>query len=209
MGTGILSNLEQRPKKVVNDFCKVFYKLVTFVNIIEPGDLNEPSNIVRVYVVIDSPFRQFIPFRSRTAIDWNPEFQVLVFGLLQITHDLLDDSPKEFASNIIVCLHKDFSKPGFSDGVVLCVELVKAMKSVSILELEVKMSFFKLCVFWLGGSFLRQTCIFHSTLKYKSFCLVLDQDSFISKVVTLFRVRIQVSNQAVSIFHGFSDMKNK
>ena len=63
MGARILGNLKQRPKKVVNNFRKVLYELVAFVNIIEPGDLNEPSDIVRVYVVIDCPFCQFVPFR--------------------------------------------------------------------------------------------------------------------------------------------------
>ena len=56
MGTRILGNLKQRPEKVVNDFRKVLNEFVTFVNIIEPWDLNKPSDIVRVYVVVYSPF---------------------------------------------------------------------------------------------------------------------------------------------------------
>lgn len=46
----------------------------------------------------------------------------------------LDNVCKIFPLNVVVSLDEDLSEDGFSNGVVLCVELVKAMERVAVLK---------------------------------------------------------------------------
>lgn len=46
----------------------------------------------------------------------------------------LDYMPKVFPLNMVVSLDKDFSEDGLSNGVVLGVEFIKAVKCVTVLQ---------------------------------------------------------------------------
>lgn len=51
--------------------------------------LDEPAHIVGVDLMLDCPLGQFVPLVSGAAVDWQPEFHVLVLALLQVGHHLL------------------------------------------------------------------------------------------------------------------------
>ena len=134
MRPGVLGHLEQRPKEVVHDLSKALHQFVAFVNVKEPGDLNQPADIVRIDIVVQSPFGQFVPLVGAAPVDGQPQLEVLVLGLFEVEHDLLDEFAKEAASDEVVGLHKDFTKAGLSYGVVFGVELVKSVKCVAVLN---------------------------------------------------------------------------
>lgn len=45
---------------------------------------------------------------------------------------------KVFSLDVVVCFDEDLSQDGLADGIVFGVELVKAMKSVAVLQRELK-----------------------------------------------------------------------
>ena len=56
---------------------------------LETGNLYEPSDVVRVDGVIDSPRGQLVPLIHWPTVDWQPVLGVLVFTLHQIVHHFL------------------------------------------------------------------------------------------------------------------------
>ncbi len=52
--------------------------------------LNDPADVIRVDVVVDGPLGQLVPLVGRPAVDGKTELAVLVFGLAQIGHHLLE-----------------------------------------------------------------------------------------------------------------------
>lgn len=50
----------------------------------------------------------------------------------------LNNVTKVFPLNVVVCFDEDLSQDGLANGIVFGVELVKAMKSVAVLQKELK-----------------------------------------------------------------------
>ena len=50
---------------------------ICFIYFVDARHLNQPANVVRINLVIDDPFGQFIPFVGGTPIDANSPFNVL------------------------------------------------------------------------------------------------------------------------------------
>ena len=88
----------------------------------------------RVDVVRDSPCSQFVPLVERSPVDGQAQLQVDVLCVVQVNKDLLDNVGEVFTVDHIVSLHEDLAESRFSDGIILCIELVKSMEGVPILE---------------------------------------------------------------------------
>lgn len=56
------------------------------VYVIKARYLNEPANVVREELVVDDPFRQFIPFVFVATVDADAPFTILT-QLISITTD--------------------------------------------------------------------------------------------------------------------------
>ena len=92
--------------------------------------IHESSN----YLMVDGPLCQLVPLLRRPAVDGEPEFQVLVLGLLHVVHHLVDQLPKELAPDVVVRLHENLTQPRLTDRVVLGIELVETMEGVAVLK---------------------------------------------------------------------------
>ena len=53
-------------------------------------------------------------------------------GCVFVEH--LNNVAKVFPLNVVVCFDEDLSQDGLADGVVFGIELVKAVKSVTVLQ---------------------------------------------------------------------------
>ena len=59
----------------------------------------------------------------------------MIFGLLEVCHDLLDELPEVDATHVVVGLEEHLPQPRLSDGVVFGIELVEPVESVPVLEM--------------------------------------------------------------------------
>ena len=59
----------------------------------------------------------------------------MIFRLLQVGHDLLDELPEVDTAHVVVGLEEHLSQPRLSDGVVFGIELIEPVESVPILEM--------------------------------------------------------------------------
>lgn len=111
--------------------------------------------------MLNGPLGQFIPFVPGAPIDGQPELHVLVLALLQIRHHLLssskahqchtgplnvhpqrqsrspehlNDVSKVFPFDVVVCFDENLSQDGLANGIIFGVELVKAVKGVTVLK---------------------------------------------------------------------------
>lgn len=134
MRVGVFGDLEQRPEEVVEDLREAAHQFVAFVDVKQPGDLDQPAHVVGVDVVVDGPLGQLVPLCRGPAVDGQPQLQVLVLGLLEVVHDLLDELSEELAPDVVVGLHEHLAQPRLADGVVLGVELVEAVERVTVLD---------------------------------------------------------------------------
>lgn len=98
----------------------------------QSGDLYQPAHVVRIHIERQGPLGQFVPFLGTLPVNAEPQFDILVLGFLQIARHFLDYPSEILPVQIIVSLQEDFPKSALSDGIVLGVELVEAVKSVSV-----------------------------------------------------------------------------
>lgn len=111
--------------------------------------------------MLNGPISQFVPFVPAAPVDGQPELHVLVLALLQICHHLLSSSKahqchtgpvsvhqqpqlcspehlndvgKVFPFDVVVCFDENLSQDGLADGIIFGVELVKAVKGVTVLK---------------------------------------------------------------------------
>ena len=60
-----------------DDTFKVLHLTGHLVNVVQPRNLNQPSDIVRVEFVMDDPFSELVPFVWGAAIDTDPPLAIL------------------------------------------------------------------------------------------------------------------------------------
>jgi hypothetical protein len=60
-----------------NDVLEGVNRTVLLVDIVQPGDLNQPTNVVREQLVVDDPLREFVPLVIFTTVDTNAPFAIL------------------------------------------------------------------------------------------------------------------------------------
>ena len=85
---------EVRLLKCVRTYDNVFecfYGSVRLVNFVQTRNLDQPSHVVRIELVVDDPFRELIPFILGTAVYADPPFAILILALFEICHDLWDE----------------------------------------------------------------------------------------------------------------------
>ncbi len=87
-----------------NDVFKCLNRAVGFVNLVKSGYLNQPTNVVRVELVIHDPFRKFVPFIRGMAVYTDTPFNIL-------NHDICQEFLLEINSNYIpdICSAPDLS----------------------------------------------------------------------------------------------------
>ena len=54
--------------------------------------LDDPADVVGVDVVVDGPLGELVPLVGRPAVDGKPELAVLILGLAQVGHHLLQET---------------------------------------------------------------------------------------------------------------------
>ena len=86
-----------------------------------------------VDVVGDCPGRQLVPLVHGAAVHGQPQLQVDVLPVIQLLEHLLHDVGEVLPVDHVVRLHEDLPQPRLADGVILGVELVKSVESISVL----------------------------------------------------------------------------
>lgn len=128
----VLCDLEQRLEDVRDDLLEVLDRLGSLVDVVQTGDLDQPTNVGRKQLVVDHPVGQLIPLILGTTVDRDTVLGHLVLALLQIREDLLGNVGQVATLNLVVSLHKDLTETGLTNGVVLQVELVEPMERVLV-----------------------------------------------------------------------------
>lgn len=95
-------------------------------------DLNQPTHVVGINVGLDGPLGQLVPLLPVLPVDAQTQLDVLIFGLLEVAGDLLDDPGEVLPVQVIVGLQEDLAEPAFPDRVVLGVELVETVERVPV-----------------------------------------------------------------------------
>lgn len=72
----------------INDVFKGLNWAIGFVNLVKSGYLNQPTNVVRVDLVIHDPFRKFIPLIRGMTVYTDTPFNIL-------NHDICQEFPLE------------------------------------------------------------------------------------------------------------------
>lgn len=103
MGTWIDSGFKQRQENVVQQILETADYVVRLVDVTtnrnetkpqsskflqKSGDLNEPTDVVRIHPLRNCPVRQLIPFISAAAVNRKPKLGILVLAFFQVRHNL-------------------------------------------------------------------------------------------------------------------------
>ena len=104
MGGRVDGDLEQRLEQVLEDLLEALDAVVAPVDVEQPGHLDQPHVVVRVHVISNGPVRQLVPLIRRPAIHGEPQLEVLIFGLIEVRENLVEDPGKVPSPDVVVGL---------------------------------------------------------------------------------------------------------
>mmetsp|Transcript_34801 Transcript_34801/g.75874 ORF Transcript_34801/g.75874 Transcript_34801/m.75874 type:complete len:250 (+) Transcript_34801:573-1322(+) len=122
--------LEERTKDVVYEHPEVADCADLAEDRVESRDLNQPSDLLTLDVILSEPEGELGPLVGLSAVDRYAPLRLDVVRLLVRSHDVLCEFGQETAFDVVVRLEEDLSHPGIAEGVVLRVEAVEATESV-------------------------------------------------------------------------------
>ena len=79
MARWIFRYFEQRLKEVYDDLLKIIHQSSGFVDIEEPRNLYQPSDVVGEKLVVNNPSGKFVPFINTPSVDGDTPLNHLVF----------------------------------------------------------------------------------------------------------------------------------
>jgi len=74
-------DLEEWPEKVVNDGLEGVNESVTLVDVVQPGNLDEPANVVAVNVPSLGPLGQLVPLGRAAAVNAETQLRILKMNI--------------------------------------------------------------------------------------------------------------------------------
>lgn len=98
--------------------------------------MDQPADIMREQLVVNDPSCKLIPLIDCSAVNRDTPFGHLVLARLEIRNDFLGYLGQVSAIDKVVGLEENGSQSGFSNWVVLEIELVKSMERIRV-SLEV------------------------------------------------------------------------
>ena len=109
---------------------EAFNRFGRFVDVIQTRNLYEPTDIVRVDLVIDNPLGKIVPFLLRTTINRNTVLGHLILARFEIREDFLGQLGKILPLNQIIRLEEDFSQSRFANWIVFQIEFVESVERI-------------------------------------------------------------------------------
>ena len=68
------------PVRTNDDIFEIPYRVVGLVHLIQAGDLNQPTHVVRVELIVNNPLGKLVPFTCGSSVDTDTPLAVLTIN---------------------------------------------------------------------------------------------------------------------------------